>query len=569
MIIGIDLGTTNSLAALWRNGQPELVPNALGEVLTPSAVSIDDGGAVIVGAAARDRLLTHPDWTAASFKRAMGTHHVFRLGKRQFRAEELSALILSSLRADAERLLGEPVTQAIITVPAYFGEAQRQATKTAGHLAGLNVDRLLNEPTAAALAYGLANKNSEERSIVLDLGGGTFDVSILDMFEGVMEVRASAGDTLLGGNDFADVIAAEFLRVAGAPAGISPPGTAHPAHPAVWRAAEVAKRALSVSESYDMSVICNGAELHWTVTRDDLERLAEPLLRRLRLPIERALRDARLDPASIHHIVLAGGATRMPVFRRLMARLFQRLPITPINPDEVVALGAAVQAGLKMRDAALEDVVMTDVAPFSLGVDVVQRREGTILSDGFYQPVIERNTVIPASRSIALTTVHDRQNAVAVKIYQGEARMTRDNVLLGTLTVPVYPAPAGSESLSVRFTYDPSGLLEIDVTVASTGETRNVVIEQRPGAMSKEQIEQKRAALATLKIHPRDQAENQALRARLSRLYEERLGDERNEIAAMADQFELVLERQEPSEIKDLREQLLGVLAKLDRSFFQ
>jgi molecular chaperone HscC len=212
---------------------------------------------------------------------------------------------------------------------------------------------------------------------------------------------------------------------------------------------------------------------------------------------------------------------------------------------------------------------MTDVAPFSLGVDVVQRREGTILSDGFYQPVIERNTVIPASRSIALTTVHDRQNAVAVKIYQGEARMTRDNVLLGTLTVPVYPAPAGSESLSVRFTYDPSGLLEIDVTVASTGETRNVVIEQRPGAMSKEQIEQKRAALATLKIHPRDQAENQALRARLSRLYEERLGDERNEIAAMADQFELVLERQEPSEIKDLREQLLGVLAKLDRSFFQ
>jgi molecular chaperone HscC len=568
MIIGIDLGTTNSLAAIWRNGAPSLVANALGGVLTPSAVSIDASGAVITGTAARERLLTHPDRTAASFKRAMGTDRMFQLGGKRFRPEELSALVLMSLRADAERALGESITEAVITVPAYFGEAQRQATKTAGQMAGLRVERLLNEPTAAALAYGLADPTAQARTMVLDLGGGTFDVSILEMFEGVMEVRASAGDVFLGGQDFAEVIAALFIEKVGRGAGIPPLGQRHAAHAAVMRAAEIAKRGLTDAEAHEMAAVHEGATLRCTVTREDLEQAADPLLRRLRAPIERALRDARLDPDKIDHLVLAGGATRMPAFRRLVARLFQRLPITPINPDEVVALGAAVQAGLKMRDAALDDVVMTDVSPFTLGVETAAQRDGAIVATGLFSPVIERNTVIPASRAITLGTLQRNQRRVEVKIFQGEARLVAENALLGALSVSMPPGDAGTQQLEVRLTYDPSGLLEIDATVVSTGQAYHKLIEGRPGTMAPEDVKKRRAALQALKVHPRDQAENQAMLSRLERLYEERLGAERAYVATLIDEFRLILRRQDMGEIAQARVQLAQVLSQIDRSFF-
>jgi molecular chaperone HscC len=568
MIVGIDLGTTNSLLAVWRNGVAELIPNALGAVLTPSAVSLDDAGTVIVGAGARERLSTHPDRTAVTFKRAMGTDRVFQLGPKRFRAEELSALVLMSLRADAERALGHSITEAIITVPAYFGEAQRQATKTAGQMAGLKVERLLNEPTAAALAYGLADRTAQARTMVLDLGGGTFDVSILEMFEGVMEVRSSAGDVFLGGEDFSDAIGEAFLHAVGTAAGIPPLGTPHPAHAAVRRAAEIAKRALSEADSHEMTVVHDGAALRWTVTRDALEVAAEPLLRRLRAPIERALRDAKLDPDRIEHLVLAGGATRMPAFRRLIARLFQRLPITPINPDEVVAHGAAVQAGLKMRDAALDDVVMTDVSPFTLGVETVGQRNGQIVATGLFSPIIERNTVIPASRSTVLSTVHKDQRSVALKIFQGESRLVAENAFLGELTVAMPPGEAGSQNLEVRLTYDPSGLLEVDAKVLSTGQTYHTLIQNRPGSMPEAEVARRLQALQRMKVHPREQAENQAVMARLERLFSERLGDERAQAAAMIDEFTLVLSRQDPAQIATTREQLLKILAQIDRSFF-
>jgi molecular chaperone HscC len=568
MIIGIDLGTTNSLVALWRDGAAELVPNALGEVLTPSAVSVDDSGTVLVGAAARDRLLTHPDRTAATFKRAMGTDHMFTLGKKCFRAEDLSALVLMSLRADAERALGEPVTEAVITVPAYFGEAQRQATKAAGQIAGLRVERLLNEPTAAALAYGLADRTAQARTMVLDLGGGTFDVSILEMFEGVMEVRASAGDVFLGGEDFCAALAEGFIAAVGRAAGIPPLGKPHPSHTALRRAAELAKRALTDADSTEMVMVHAGATLTWTVTRDDLEQHAEPLLRRLRAPIERALRDAKLDPDSIDNLVLAGGATRMPAFRRLMARLFQRIPVTPINPDEVVARGAAVQAGLKMRDAALDDVVMTDVAPFTLGVETAATRDGRIVATGLFSPIIERNTVIPASRSMTLGTLRKNQREIEVKVYQGEARMVADNALLGDLSLDMPPGEAGEQKVEVRLTYDPSGLLEVDATILSTGETYHRLIENRPGSLSPAELVRRLEALSALKVHPRDQAENQAMLARLGRLFTERLGEERDHVARLIDDFNLALARQDPAEIAALRESLTKHLAQIDRSFF-
>lgn len=569
MIIGIDLGTTNSLIAVWRDGGPVLVPNQLGQILTPSAVSIDDEGSLLIGAAARDRLLTHPQQTAAAFKRAMGTEHVFQLGQQRFTAEELSALILGSLKADAERHLGDSVSEAVVTVPAYFNEAQRRATKTAAALAGLKVERLLNEPTAAALAYGVHQGGAgETRTMVLDLGGGTFDVSILDMFDGVMEVRASAGDNFLGGEDFTSLIMDAFIAAVGKEAGLPPRQHETADHAPLRRAAEVAKRALTDAETHEIAIVNRGRSLRWTITRTGFEALCEPLARRIKLPIERALRDARIEPGEIANLVMAGGATRMPVFRRLIARLFQRLPITPINPDEVVAHGAAVQAGLKMRDAALEDTVMTDVAPFSLGVETATTRDNMVVATGLFSPIIERNTVIPVSRSTTLSTLHDNQSLVNLRVYQGESRLVADNVLLGEQDVPLPPRRPKGQQLEVRFTYDTSGLLEVETRVASTGQTRRLVLQGGGGGMSEEEIGSRLQALSALKVHPRDQAENRAVMARAERLHAERLGDERREAAAMIDQFRYLIDRQDATAVAAFRQTLNAWLDRVDHSFF-
>ena len=568
MIIGIDLGTTNSLVGVWRDGKAELIPNALGSLLTPSAVSIDAAGTMLIGQAARDRLVSEPDATVAAFKRYMGTNREFRLRKRSFRAEELSALVLRQLKEDAENHLGAPVTEAIITVPAYFNDAQRKATKIAAEMAGLKVERLLNEPTAAALAYGLQELQGERKILVLDLGGGTFDVSILEMFDGVMEVRATAGDNFLGGEDFVDAIMDRFVAVLGDHKKIPPRNEASEVHGALRRAAEVAKRALSETDEHEMTVVVGQESLSWTLTRDEFELLSDPLIRRIRAPIERALRDAKLHPDQISHVVLAGGATRMPLFKRLAARLFQRLPTAQINPDEVVAHGAAVQAGLKQRDAALDDVVMTDVAPFSMGINVSHTQNGRIIETDLYLPIIERNTVIPTSRSTRVGTVRDNQSELLIKVYQGEARYVRDNVELGRLTIAIPPAPAWTHPVDIRFTYDVSGLLEVETQVPSTGASDRLVIEGHPGVLKAQEIADRLAALAHLKVHPRDQAENQALLARAERLYEERLGEERRAIGEAILQFRGLLEHQEPDEITAYREKFTRWLNDIDRSFF-
>jgi len=568
MIIGIDLGTTNSLVGIWRDGKSQLIPNTLGALLTPSAISVDAAGTILVGQAARDRLVSEPKASIAAFKRYMGTNREFRLGTRAFRAEELSALVLRQLKADAEAFLGHPVTEAVITVPAYFNDAQRKATKAAGELAGLKVERLLNEPTAAALAYGLQEHEGERKILVLDLGGGTFDVSILEMFEGVMEVRASAGDNFLGGEDFTDAIMDRFIAALGEQVKIPPRSQPSDPHGALRRAAEVAKRGLSDSDQHEISVVVGRKSYAWTLSRDEFERLSEPLVKRIRAPIERALRDAKLHPDQISHLVLAGGATRMPLFKRLAARLFQRLPIAQINPDEVVAHGAAVQAGLKMRDTALDDVVMTDVAPFSMGIEVANKHNGQIIDTGLYLPIIERNTVIPTSRSTQVSALRDNQRELHVNVFQGEARHVRDNIGLGRLVLALPPGPAGGNPVDVRFTYDISGLLEIETRVVSTGMVDRLVIEGQPGVLSAQEIATRLAGLAHLKIHPRDQAENQAVMARAERLYEERLGEERQALGNAIDQFRAILESQEPGAIAEFRATLSGWLDSIDRSFF-
>ncbi|MGD1065193.1 MAG: molecular chaperone HscC, partial [Vulcanimicrobiaceae bacterium] len=458
MILGIDLGTTNSLVGIWRDGQPTLIPNALGDLLTPSAVGIGDDGAILVGAAARERLATHPARTATAFKRAMGSEHELTLGKQTFRPEELSALVLRSLKADAEVFLGERVEDAVITVPAYFNDVQRKATKAAGELAGLAVRRLLTEPTAAALAYGLDRPSDDELILVVDLGGGTFDVSLLHVFEGVTEVRATAGDSRLGGEDFVDRIVVAFMDAVGSKAGLPPAGTPSPVQAALRRQAELAKCHLSESDTAVLRVVHRDRAIDWELTRETFEEIAQPLLARLRFPIERALRDARIDPDRVARVILAGGASRMPMFRKLMGRLFRRLPLQSIDPEQVVARGAAIRAGMLARDTELTERVMTDVAPFTLGIAVTDGNAQNPITNLFL-PIIERNTVIPASRVKQVVNAWDDQAEIAVKVFQGEARFVDENIALGLLTVPIPRGPEGSQSIDVRFTYDPSGLL--------------------------------------------------------------------------------------------------------------
>jgi len=550
MIIGIDLGTTNSLAGVWRNGVASLIPNALGQVLTPSCVSIGETGDVLVGQAARDRLATHPLRTVASFKRAMGTTKTFDLGRHSFRPEELSAMVLRALKADAETYLGEAVREAIITVPAYFNDLQRKATQSAGAIAGLDVLRLLTEPTAAALAYGVLESDREQSILVVDIGGGTFDVSLLQSFEGVMEVRATAGDIFLGGDDFVDVIVNGFMEAVGAKAGLPPVSSAAAIHGALRHEAEQAKRQLSEAQEARLTVIYRDQEVSWVLTRDNFEALSEPVLARIRRPIERALGDARMHPDEISQVILAGGASRMPMFRRLIGRLFRRLPSQSINPDEVVARGAAVRAGMQMRAAGLEELVMTDVCPFTLGIDTTTTmQDGTRLS-GLFSPIIERNTVVPVSRVQRYTTISDNQTRITLGVYQGESRLVKDNLKLGKLIVHVPKLPAGEAKVDVRFTHDASGLLEVETVVEQTGATDRLVIEGQAGRLTPEEIEERLARLVKLKTAPRDEAENIALIARADRLYQQCLGAEREQIGVALAHFIAALEAQDSTGIR-------------------
>jgi len=560
-IIGIDLGTTNSLAAIWREGRAELIPNALGEVLTPSVVGLDSQGRVLVGQAARERLITQPQLTAALFKRYMGTQREFTLGQRRFRPEELSALVLGSLKADAERHLGQPISRAVITVPAYFSDAQRKATRIAGELAGLQVECLLNEPTAAALAYGLHQEQPESKFLVFDLGGGTFDVSILELFEGVMEVRASGGDNFLGGEDFAQLLVEGFFEANTAlAADKSQPGLLAQ----VLRQAELAKRRLSDTSEAEMRIDWREQSYQWTVSDEQFLRRAEALLARLRAPVERALRDARIRASELDQVVLAGGATRMPLVRKLVARLFGRMPCMNLHPDEAIALGAAVQGGLKMRDAALNEVVMTDVCPYTLGVETSEQLgEGQVLG-GRYLPIIERNTVVPVSREQTVQTLRDNQRAILVKIYQGESRLVKDNVFLGQLEIPVPPHKAGEVRLTVRFTYDINGLLEAEMTVSNTGEKHRLVVEENPGVLGPAEVERRLHALSALKVHPRDELVNTALLARAERLYEENLGERRQIVGQLISHFELALAGQDTRQIDAMRKEVDTRLNELE-----
>lgn len=563
MIIGIDLGTTNSLAAYFTEDGPKIIPNRLGKNMTPSVVSIDEDEQIYVGETAKERQILYPESSASVFKRNMGSQKTYPMGKRSFTAEELSSFVLRSLKEDAESYLGEEVTEAVISVPAYFNEARRKATKRAGELAGLKVERIISEPTAAAIAYGLYQKNRNTKFLVFDLGGGTFDVSILELYENILEVRAVAGDNYLGGEDFTKIIQELFMK----DTKIEENDLDQKTKGIIRKQAEQCKLSFATGSSYTMSGQIHGEEKKAVITAGRFEKRCEPLLERIKRPVKKSLSDAQIKVSDIDEIVLVGGGTKLRLIRKYVAKLFKKMPDTSVHPDEAVALGAAIQAAMKERKEAIKEVILTDVCPFTLGTEVAVERGEDKYESGHFAPIIERNTTIPASRTEQFRTIYDQQTRLSIHILQGESRFAANNVSLGSLEIEVPPNKAGAEAVDVTYTYDINSLLEVEVKVVSTGEAKRMIVKNQDVDMTDQEIEERMQELAYLKIHPRNQEENKLLLLRGERMYEENTGETRLEIEYELREFERVLNTRDERLIASARKTLAEALDELEEDW--
>lgn len=565
MIIGIDLGTTNSVAAVWRDEKPVLIPNSLGKFLTPSVVGVNENDEILTGEAAKEYSVLNPENTAECFKRYIGTEKEYKLGKRSFRAEELSALILSAIKNDAEIFLGKTISEAIISVPAYFNDTQRKATRIAGEMAGFKVDRLINEPTAAALSYGLHLKEEESTFLVFDLGGGTFDISILEMFEGVMEVRASAGDNFLGGEDFRKNIYDYFLSSLTGN-GLQQNDLLPVDLDRIDKAAEKSKRILSREKNSEVKIQINEKSYDLKIDRLEFEKKSAELIERIKKPILRAMNDSKISKNELDAVILVGGATRMPLVSNYITKVFGRFPNKDVDPDLVVAAGAAIQGALKKRDKALNDVVLTDVCPYTLGIEIAHQLEKGVYTEGRFLPIIERNSTIPCSRVDYIEPVNKKTKSLNIKIYQGESYKVVNNIFLGDLSVK-FPSSYKKEdkSVEVRFTYDINGILEVEGKLLKDQDSVfSVVIEENPGTLTKEEIQKRLEALKELKIHPRDLSRNKAILDRAERLYEEYLGEERDYIGNQISIFQAILDKQNDDDIEEACARFVEILDEIE-----
>lgn len=560
MIIGIDLGTTNSLVAYFGKDGPEIIPNRLGNRFTPSIVSVDEEGHLYVGETARERMILYPNTACSVFKRDMGTDRIFRLGDKEYKAEELSSFILRTLKEDAEAFLGEPVAEAVISVPAYFNDARRKATKRAGELAGLKVNRIISEPTAAAIAYGIFHRNENTRFLVFDLGGGTFDISVIELYHNILEVRAVSGDNFLGGENFTTLLDKMFCEKNKLDRDLLDSKTKSMLH----RQSELAKIALSTGREYQMSCSLNDEIVSFSPTLSEYEKACDDLLEKIREPIRKSLSDAKIKLRDIDMVILVGGATKMPLIRSFVSKTFNQFPNTSVNPDEAVALGAAIQAAMKERNEIVKEIILTDVCSFTLGTEVVVERDNKVFEDGHFCPIIERNTVIPASRTERLYTVRDNQTQIRVNVLQGESRFARNNLSLGELQINVPSGKAGKEAVDVTYTYDINSILEVEVTAVSTGKKQTKIFNSRNLDMSDSEIAERIQELSYLKIRPRDQEQNKMCLLKAERLFEESTGATRVRIEAETRKFETCLDSQDPLIITNGRKDFMRVLDEIE-----
>lgn len=585
-ILGIDLGTTNSAMAIMDGGDPKIITNSEGDRTTPSVVAISKDNSRLVGKVAYRQRVTNPANTIFGVKRLIGRRFKdkevqrdidlmpykivedkdkpkVQMGDKSYSPEEVSSMILAKLKADAESYVGEKITEAVITVPAYFDDSQRQATKDAGKIAGLEVKRIINEPTAAALAYGLDSKK-EEKIAVYDLGGGTFDVSILELGDGVFEVKSTNGDTHLGGEDFDMVIVNHLLSVVKDEHGKDLKGEAQ-AMQRLKEAAEKAKIELSSAQESEINLpfLAEGPiNFEYTLTRSKLEQLVEDLIKQTVAPCENALKDAKLKASDIDEVVLVGGMTRMPAVQAKVKEIFGKEPLKGVNPDEVVAVGAAIQGGVLSGDLKDKDIVLVDVTPLSLGVETL---------GGVTTKLIERNTAIPTSKSEIFSTAADNQPSVEVHVLQGEREMSADNKSLGRFVLDgIPPAPRGVPQVEVSFSIDSNGILNVKATDKGSGKEQSITIKDS-GNLSKEDIEkaQKEAeahadedAKKREAVEAKNSLENAIYTAeKMIKEHEEKLDDEDKK--TIEDAVKEAKEKQESTDKDELEKAAEALLEKI------
>lgn len=554
-VIGIDLGTTNSLASVWLEGRIQLIPNSFGEYLTPSVVSFGEQGEVFVGRIAQEMRITNPGRTFQEFKRNMGSSYRYYVGKEAYSAEELSAFVLRRLREDAQQFLGEAVTEAVISVPAYFDDNKRCATKRAGELAGLYVERLVNEPSAVALKHHL-DENVMETFLIFDLGGGTLDVSLVEAFDNMVEIQAVAGDNYLGGKDFNEKIAEYFYQSQG----IDKRLLSLEEQGIVLKEAEALKQELTEKNEAGRSFFLSGKEFRLEMTNQKLIHISRELFQRMTKPVQKVLKDADMQQEDIDKVILVGGSSRMPIVARYMESLGFAQVITDDMPDESIAVGVGTAAAIKERAGEIKDVILADICPFSLG---------TQLYDGSFSPIINRNETLPCSRTSYYVTVQNNQTELTFPIYQGENLRAADNLKLGEMKIKGLPkAPKGEVGAKVTFLYDINGILDIQI-VADDEQTLHKVIMNKQMGLSDKELEERVEQLRRLTMHPLEQEENRLLIERAKRLYCEAGPGMRGHIAGMLRYFQETVSRRKGRAVREAYARFSIYLESVERGLME